>query len=352
MSPDKGTGTKKTPLSLALTMGEPAGIGGEIALRAWQASVTPPASATPFFIIDDPARLADLARHIAPEIRVEPIATPAEAAAAFAHAVPVLPLSVPQVVAPGRPVPENAGAVIASIERAVGLVQAGEAAAVVTNPIHKQTLYDGGFGFPGHTEFLADLAGGGSAPVMMLACPGLRVVPVTVHLPLARAAAALTADAIVHAGTVAAAALRDDFAIARPRLAVAGLNPHAGEGGALGREEIDVIAPAVAELRAAGIDVAGPAPADTLFHAQARAGYDAALCMYHDQALIPLKTIDFERGVNITLGLPFVRTSPDHGTAFDIAGTGRASPASLLAALATAGAMAHARAAAHRRSVA
>jgi 4-hydroxythreonine-4-phosphate dehydrogenase len=261
-------------------------------------------------------------------------------------------MAVPQAVGPGQPARENAAAVVDSIKQAVGLVQAGKAAAVVTNPIHKQTLYDGGFRFPGHTEYLADLAGGGITPVMMLACPGLRVVPVTVHLPLARVPAALTTAAIVHAGKITAAALRDDFAIARPRLAVAGLNPHAGEGGALGSEEIDIIAPAIDALRAAGIDVASPAPADTLFHPQARAGFDAALCMYHDQALIPLKTIDFDHGVNITLGLPFVRTSPDHGTAFDIAGTGRASPASLLAAITTASAMATARATAHRRSVA
>ncbi|HEY5598926.1 MAG TPA: 4-hydroxythreonine-4-phosphate dehydrogenase PdxA [Kiloniellales bacterium] len=358
MSPPKGPDTRNTPRPLALTMGEPAGIGGEIALLAWHTLARAPVpgsaarqAAATFFVIDDPARLAALARSIASDAAIAPIASPAEAVAVFPSALPVLSIPVPKAVAPGRPARENAAAVIASIERAVDLVRAGEAAAVITNPIHKGILYDGGFRFPGHTEFLADLAGGGK-PVMMLTCPGLRVVPVTIHLPLARAAATLTAEAIVHAGRVTAAALRDDFAIARPRLAVAGLNPHAGEGGALGREEIDIIAPAVATLRDAGIDVAGPAPADTLFHPAARQGYDAALCMYHDQALIPVKTIDFEHGVNITLGLPFVRTSPDHGTAFDIAGTGRASPASLLAALATAGTMAAARAAARRRSVA
>lgn len=349
---DESSNTRIEPQPLALTMGEPAGIGGELTLLAWRALTSGPGQTSPFFVIDDPARLADLASRIAPEISVESIAAPADATAVFPRAVPVLPLAIPKPVVPGKPARENATAVIDSIERAVGLVRAGEGAAVVTNPIHKQTLYDGGFRFPGHTEFLADLAGGSAAPVMMLACPGLRVVPVTVHLSLARAAASLTTDAIVHAGHVTATALRDDFAIARPRLAITALNPHAGEGGALGREEADIIAPAIAKLRGDGLDVTGPAPADTLFHPRARETYDAALCMYHDQALIPLKTIDFEHGVNITLGLPFVRTSPDHGTAFGIAGTGQASPASLLAALATARAMATARATAPHRSVA
>jgi 4-hydroxythreonine-4-phosphate dehydrogenase len=352
MSRDVSAKTENETRSLALTMGEPAGIGGEITLLAWRAIASTSVPSAPFFVIDDPARLADLARRIAPEIKIEAIAAPDEAAAVFARAVPVLPQAVPNAVVPGKPARENAAAVIESVKRAVSLVRAGDAAAVVTNPIHKQTLYDGGFRFPGHTEFLADLAGGTVVPVMMLACPGLRVVPVTVHVSLARAASALTTEAIVHAGRIAAAALRDDFAIARPRLAVAALNPHAGEGGALGREEADIIAPAVAVLRAAGIDVSGPAPADTLFHRKAREAYDAVLCMYHDQALIPLKTIDFENGVNITLGLPFVRTSPDHGTAFGIAGTGKASPASLLAVLATARDLATARARARHRSVA
>ncbi len=268
---------------------------------------------------------------------------PAEAAAVFPRALPVLPQELAVEAEPGRPNPANAAAVIAAIERAVALVQAGEAAAVVTNPIQKETLYQAGFRYPGHTEFLAALAEIDTAPVMMLACPGLRVVPITIHLPLAEAAGALTTEAIIHAGRVTAAALATDFGIAAPRLAVAGLNPHAGEGGALGREEAEIIAPAAAALRADGIAVDGPAPADTLFHEAARRRYDAALCMYHDQALIPLKTIEFARGVNITLGLPFVRTSPDHGTALDIAGQGRADPRSLLAALETARDMARAR---------
>ncbi len=209
----------------------------------------------------------------------------------------------------------------------------GRAAALVTNPIHKESLYDAGFRHKGHTEFLAALSGIDHAPVMMLACEGLRVVPVTIHVALAEAIAALDAGSIVHCARVTAAALVEDFAIRRPAIAVAALNPHAGEGGHMGREEIDIIQPAVARLAADGLDVRGPLPADTLFHDRARQGYDAVICMYHDQALIPLKTVDFANGVNITLGLPFVRTSPDHGVAFDIAGTGRADPSSLVAAL-------------------
>jgi len=341
-------------LPLALTMGEPAGIGGEIALKAWlrrreddsrgggQGGGTSPA----FFMIDDPARLAALAKHLRLTVPIETIERPAAAGAAFGGALPVLPLTLPVPVQPGVVDPRNGAAVVEAIERAVALVRGGEAGAVVTNPIHKQALYGIGFAYPGHTEFLAALAGTGVRPVMMLACPGLRVVPVTVHLPLRAAVDALTTAAIVDAGRTTAEALTRDFGIARPRLAVAGLNPHAGEGGSLGREEIEIVAPAVAALRAEGIAAEGPAPADTLFHAEARRRYDAVLCMYHDQALIPLKTIDFDRGVNVTLGLPFVRTSPDHGTAFDIAGRGVANPDSLIAALALAGEMAAARRAA------
>jgi len=331
---------------LALTMGEPAGIGGELALAAWQAA---PCC---FFAIDDPARLAALAERLDLDVPIATIAEPAEAEAVFPRALPVLAQELAADVEPGRLDAANAPAVIAAIERAVTLVQAGEAAAVVTNPIQKETLYRAGFEYPGHTEFLAALAGIDTAPVMMLACPGLRVVPITIHLPLAEAAAALTTEAIVHAGRVTAAALTTDFGIEAPRLAVAGLNPHAGEGGALGCEEAEIIAPAVALLAAEGIAVTGPAPADSLFHTAARERYDAALCMYHDQALIPLKTIDFARGVNITLGLPFVRSSPDHGTALDIAGRGRADPQSLLAALEVARDMAQARATAQARAVA
>jgi len=247
----------------------------------------------------------------------------------------------------GHPDPANAAATLEAIERAVDLALAGQIAGFATNPIQKKTLQDAGFPHPGHTEFLAELAARpATRPVdvaMMLACPELRVVPVTIHLSLARAVQALDPEAIVRVGRIAATGLKALFGIARPRLAVAALNPHAGEQGAMGDEETRVILPAIETLRKDGIDVRGPAPADTLFHPAARATYDAALCMYHDQALIPIKTIDFSGGVNVTLGLPFVRTSPDHGTALDIAGTGRADPASLLAALAMADDMARRR---------
>ncbi len=316
---------------VALTMGDPAGIGGDVTLMAWHRRDQD----TPcFFVVDDPARLARLARRlgIAPAVRA--IESPEQAAAVFDTALPVLP--------PGAGL-DRMARVVASIEVACGLVRDGRAAALVTNPIHKESLYDAGFRHKGHTEFLADLAGIEHAPVMMLACAELRVVPVTIHLSLAEAIGALDTEAIVHCGRLTARALAEDFAVARPRIVVAALNPHAGEGGHMGREEIDVIEPAVARLAAEGIDVRGPLAADTLFHDRARAGYDAALCMYHDQALIPLKTVDFSHGVNITLGLPFVRTSPDHGVAFDIAGTGRADPSSLIAALGLADGMARRR---------
>jgi 4-hydroxythreonine-4-phosphate dehydrogenase len=328
--------------AVALTVGEPAGIGGEITLKAWQRRRE--ADIAPFFIIDDPARLERLASALGWTVPVARIAAPEEAEAAFARALPVLPLAFPAPVIPGRPDPANAPAVIEAITTAVALVTARRAAAVVTNPIQKETLYRAGFPHPGHTEFLGALAGG-VRPVMMLACAELRVVPVTVHVALAAALAALSTEEIVAVGRIAAAALRSDFRIARPRLAVAGLNPHAGEHGTMGCEEIEMIAPAIAALNAEGIDATGPFSPDTMFHAAARRRYDAALCMYHDQALIPLKTIDFDRGVNITLGLPFVRTSPDHGTACDIAGLGTADPASLIAALELAAAMAARRAA-------
>ncbi|HMB77656.1 MAG TPA: 4-hydroxythreonine-4-phosphate dehydrogenase PdxA, partial [Kiloniellaceae bacterium] len=286
--------------------------------------------------------LRRLAARLGLEVPMEVVQGP-EAAACFDRALPVYPVELAADVTPGQPDPANGPAVLAAIEAAVALVQADRAAAVVTNPIHKQVLYRAGFAHPGHTEFLAALVKSPTAPVMMLACPGLRVVPVTVHLPLATAAASLTTEAIVHCGRVTCRALAQDFGIERPHLAVAGLNPHAGESGSIGREEIEIVAPAVAALRAEGFSLGDPAPADSLFHPAARARYDAVLCMYHDQALIPLKTIDFDRGVNITLGLPIVRTSPDHGTACDIAGRGIADHRSLLEALRTARAMADAR---------
>ncbi len=317
---------------IALTMGDPAGIGGELTLRAWLARGT-----APFFVLDDPDRLAALAARMALPVPVRVIASPAEAAGVFADALPVLPVRLAAPAPPGQPDPANAPAVIASIERAAGLALRGEAGAVVTNPINKAALYQAGFTHPGHTEFLAQLTGAAGREVMMLACPALRVVPVTVHVSLRDAIAMRDTGLIVGVARTTAAALRRDFGIARPRLAVAGLNPHAGEQGALGHEDADIVLPAITALRAEGIDVAGPYPPDTMFTASARAGYDVAICMYHDQALIPLKTLDVHHGVNVTLGLPIVRTSPDHGTAYDIAGTGRADATSLIAALEMAG---------------
>ncbi len=335
------------PLPLAVTMGEPAGIGGEIALKAWLAR----AEGLPvFYLRDDPERLAALAMQLDWPVPVRAIDAPGEAAELFATALPVVPLGRSPGGRPGHPDPTDAPAIIASIDAAVADVRDGDAAAIVTNPIHKDSLYRAGFHHPGHTEYLAELAGGGLTPVMMLVCPELRVVPVTIHLPLRRAVDSLTLDAIVTTGRITAAALRTDFGITAPVLAIAGLNPHAGEAGGLGREEIDIIEPAIATLRSEGIDARGPLAADTMFHAQARQSYDAALCMYHDQALIPIKTIDFHGGVNVTLGLPFVRTSPDHGTAFGIAGQGIARADSLIAALRLAAEMAatrRARAEAH-----
>ncbi len=328
---------------LALTMGEPAGIGAEIAVKAWLArnEVRLPS----FFLIDDPERVDALAQEIglaAPIVRID---GPEDAAANFPSALPVLPIELDAPVTPGHPSRANARAVIAAIDLAVELAQAGRVEGLVTNPIRKQTLYGVGFDYPGHTEYLADLAGEGVVPVMMLACPGLRVVPVTIHLPLAEAVAALETETIVAKAMIVWRGLRQDFGIAEPRLEVAALNPHAGEGGALGTEETAIIQPAIEILRDRGVDVTGPSPADSLFHESARAAYDAVMCMYHDQALIPLKTLNFEQGVNITLGLPFVRTSPDHGTALGIAGTGKANPASLIAALETASAIGRRRAA-------
>src|SRR5260221_672688 len=324
-------------LPLALTMGEPAGIGGEIALQAWlRRGDGVPA----FYLIDDPDRLAVLARRLKWAVPIQPIATPADAPAAFATALPVLPVGGTTRAAPGQPDIADAPLVLGSIETAVADVRGGRAAALVTNPINKDALYRAGFRHPGHTEYLAELAGTGQQSIMMLACPQLRVVPITIHLALRRAIENLSAASIVYAGRVVDDALRRYFGIAAPVLAVAGLNPHAGEAGGLGREDIDIVAPAIAELRAAGIDARGPLAADTMFHAEARRGYDAALCMYHDQALIPIKTLDFDAAVNVTLGLPFIRTSPDHGTAFDIAGSGAARPDSLIAALNLAAAMA------------
>ncbi len=323
-------------------MGEPAGIAGEIAIKAWHAPDGRPVPA--FAVLGDPDWLRAEAHRIKSHSHIVEVASLQEAGARFADGVPVLVQRLSEKAVPGKPSTANAPTVIAAIERAVALARSGEASGVVTNPIHKATLYKSGFKFPGHTEYLASLCGV-TGPVMMLAVEGLRVVPVTVHLSLAAAIKSLTSDMIVAAARTTHAALIRDHGIVKPRLAIAGLNPHAGEDGAMGDEEGRVIAPAVARLKADGIDVSGPLPADTMFHAGARKRYDAAICMYHDQALIPLKTLDFAGGVAVTLGLPFVRTSPDHGTAFDIAGQDRADPSSLLAALRLAERMALQRAA-------
>jgi 4-hydroxythreonine-4-phosphate dehydrogenase len=316
---------------LAMTMGDPAGIGPELALAAWR-DRTPDG---PFVVFAVPGILAAAAKRaglIAPIIETDP----AGAEAAFLKGLPVVPLKNAVEDAPGRPSAVNAAATMESIERAVEAVHQGQARAVVTNPIAKATLYEAGFKYPGHTEYLGALADGRGAPVfpvMMIWSEILAVVPVTIHIPLAEVTNALTADLIIRTARIVDRDLRVRFGVSRPRLAVAGLNPHAGEGGAMGWEEIMIIGPAIEALRTEGIDIIGPLPADTMFHPKARARYDVALTMYHDQGLIPVKTLAFDEGVNVTLGLPFVRTSPDHGTAFDIAGKGIANPASLIAAL-------------------
>jgi 4-hydroxythreonine-4-phosphate dehydrogenase len=315
---------------LALTMGDPAGIGGELTLAAWlRLRGRGPA----FVALDDPARLSALATRLGLDVPLAEVSGPEEVAAIFADRLPVLPVALPVPSVPGRPDPANAPAVLASIETAVRLAQAGRAAGIVTNPISKATLYQTGFAFPGHTEFLGAVTDTPDAPVMLLASPQLRVVPVTIHVSLRKALDTLTTAEIIRTGLALSRGLQESFGIAAPRIAVAGLNPHAGENGAMGDEEARIVVPAIEALRARGVEAFGPLPPDTMFSPRARAGYDAALCMYHDQALIPLKTLDMDGGVNVTLGLPIIRTSPDHGTAFDIAGTGRADPGSLVAAL-------------------
>ncbi|MGB0681773.1 MAG: 4-hydroxythreonine-4-phosphate dehydrogenase PdxA [Magnetovibrionaceae bacterium] len=320
-----GRGNLKPPF--ALTMGDPAGIGGEIAVRAWKALRGSDAT---FFSIDDPDRLAALGEAV--KVPVQVIASPQDAPLVFDAALPVLEQPLKQKVKPGKPNVAAGRTVLKSIKRAVELAMAEEAAGVITNPINKSVLYEGGFKYPGHTELLGHMAG--NVPTaMLLSGPSLRVVPVTVHQSLRAALDSLTTEAIVETGLIAAEDLRRRFRVKKPRIAVAGLNPHAGEDGSLGREEIEIVAPAVEALKDKGVDAFGPVPPDALFTPQARQGYDLALCLYHDQALIPLKALDFDQAVNVTLGLPFIRTSPDHGTAYDIAGTGKARPDSLVAAI-------------------
>jgi len=326
------------PGPLALTLGEPAGIGPDITIATWErrAELELPA----FYVLGDAAYLRERARRLRTSISTSitiASVTPREATAAFATALPVVDVGVRATATPGLPDETSAPVAIAAIRTAVAHVLTGAAAAIVTNPVAKNVLYRSGFAEPGHTEFLGKLAteatGRDAHPVMMLWAPELAVVPVTIHLPLTDVPQQLTFDLIVETGRIVARDLQARFGIDHPRLAVAGLNPHAGENGALGAEDHAIVAPAIDKLRAAGIDARGPLPADTMFHPAARASYDVALCMYHDQALIPIKTLAFDHAVNVTLGLPFVRTSPDHGTAFDIAGTGRADPSSLIAAI-------------------
>ncbi|UFX48478.1 4-hydroxythreonine-4-phosphate dehydrogenase PdxA [Bradyrhizobium sp. 41S5] len=325
---------------LALTSGEPAGIGPDITLAAWlrRRELDLP----PFYLLGDRAALAERAKTLRLAVEFAEVSAE-EASAAFARALPVVATDKAATARPGKPDGTSADAALASIRQAVADVASGKASAVVTNPIAKNVLYRAGFRHPGHTEFLAELAArGGPAPqpVMMLWSPALAVVPVTIHVSVREALAQLSTDLIVSTARILVADMKARFGLASPRLAVAGLNPHAGEDGTLGMEDIEIVAPAVEILRRDGIAARGPLPADTMFHAAARKTYDCALCMYHDQALIPIKTVAFEDAVNVTLGLPFIRTSPDHGTAFDIAGTGKANPSSLIAALRLAARMA------------
>ena len=319
---------------VALTLGEPAGIGGEITLKAWAAL----RDELPFFLISDAKHMQTLADQS--DVPIKVIATPTEAASVMPNALPVLDHPLPAPVTGGVPNAQNAVEVVAMIKRAVDLTQSGQACALTTNPIHKKALQDGaGFAFPGHTEYLASLANV-ERPVMMLSAPELRVVPVTIHIAISKVPEVLDAELLEQTIRVTHKAMIADLGIDAPRIAVAGLNPHAGEEGAMGNEEIDFITPTLDKLRAEGMDLAGPMSADTMFHPAARERYDLAICMYHDQALIPIKTLNFSAGVNTTLGLPFIRTSPDHGTAFDIVGQNIADPQSLIEALRTANEMA------------
>ena len=323
---------------IVLTIGEPGGIGPDITAQAWLALRENREAA--FFVLGDSGFLRDRFASNHGTVPIKNIATPAEAGVVFAGALPVI--DMPFTVKPeiGRFSPKTAHTVIASIDKAVEFALAGEVVAVVTNPIQKEALYAAGFNHQGHTDYLAHLAqsrGHDAEPVMMLCAEGLRAIPITVHIALSEVPKQLTADLIIRQARVVAHDLRQRFGIAMPRLAFTGLNPHAGENGAMGKEEQTIIAPALAVLRAEGFAVLGPLPADTAFHAEARFQYDAILCMYHDQALIPVKTLDFHGGVNCTLGLPFIRTSPDHGTALSLAGTGTANPRSLIAAITLAG---------------
>jgi 4-hydroxythreonine-4-phosphate dehydrogenase len=325
---------------LALTSGEPAGIGPDITIKAWLRRNE--LKLPPFYLIGDRDLLGRRAKMLGLDVKLADVSAD-DALETFANALPVVATGEAATARPGHPDDSSAAAALASIRQAVGDVVAGRASAVVTNPINKSVLYRAGFRHPGHTEFLAELAAAGARapqPVMLLWSPALAVVPVTIHLSLRDAIAQLSSELIVATARIVAADLKSRFGLAHPRLAISGLNPHAGEDGSLGSEDRDIVAPAIEILRGDGIEVRGPLPADTMFHEAARKTYDCAICMYHDQALIPVKTLAFDDAVNVTLGLPFIRTSPDHGTAFDIAGTGAANPSSLIAALRLAARMA------------
>jgi 4-hydroxythreonine-4-phosphate dehydrogenase len=312
---------------LAVSLGDPAGIGPEVIAKCWDNRST--FALPPFVAIGDPRSIASVW-----DGPIELVEGPGQADAAFDYGLPVIQLNAPHADTPGHPSIAGAHTSLDSLEIAVGLARSGSAAGVVTGPVSKEQLYAIGFQHPGQTEFVAERCGVGPANVvMMLAGPTLRTVPVTTHIPLQDVARSLSSALIEARGRAALRGLQRNFGIPEPRLAVSGLNPHSGEGGQLGREEIEFIAPAIAALAAEGWRVTGPHPADTMFHAQARANYDAALCMYHDQALIPIKALHFEDAVNVTLGLPIVRTAPDHGTAFDIAGQDRADPRPMAAAI-------------------
>jgi len=328
------------PKPLALTSGEPAGIGPDVTLKAWlrRDELKLPA----FYWLGDAASLDRRAKALGLNVRLAE-GRPEDANGVFAHALPVVPTGHAATALPGQPDDSSAGAALASIRQAVKDVMDGRASAVVTNPIAKNVLYRAGFRHPGHTEYLAELAATNNStpqPVMMLWSPALAVVPVTIHVSLREALAQLSSDLIATTARIVVADLKSYFGIAHPRLVVSGLNPHAGEDGSLGTEDRTIVAPAVDLLRGEGLNIRGPLPADTMFHDAARQTYDCAICMYHDQALIPIKTLAFEDAVNVTLGLPFIRTSPDHGTAFDIAGTDKPNPSSLIAALRLAARMA------------
>jgi len=317
-------------LPLALTLGEPAGIGPDLTLKLW---LERKARKLPVFaLLGDPAFVAARAKALSLDVPFAECSIE-KATQTFDIALPLVVPAAQATAAPGKPDGSSANAARASIDLAVKLVQDSKAAAVVTNPIAKHVMQAGGFQFPGHTEYLAHLAGGNLRPVMLIWSEELAVIPITIHMPLRDVPSALTADLIVESARIAARDYRSRFGIANPRLAVCGLNPHAGEEGTIGREDIDIIAPAIRKLRDEGIEASGPHPADSLFHEHARKYYDVALGMYHDQVLAPVKALAFDRAVNVTLGLPFVRTSPDHGTAFDLAGSGTANPSSLEAAL-------------------